>query len=58
MVDTLSKGGRSLRMSLIRGRDTKPELPLRKRVHALRYRFRVNVSELPGEPDLVFPNPF
>ena len=55
MVDTLSKSERSVRMSLIRGRDTKPELRLRQRLHALGYRFRVNVPELPGKPDLVLP---
>lgn len=55
MADTLSKAERSFRMSLIRGRDTKPELTLRRRLHALGYRFRVNVRRLPGKPDLVFP---
>jgi DNA mismatch endonuclease, patch repair protein len=41
-------------MSRIRGRDTKPELWLRSRLHALGYRYRVHVRGLPGTPDVVF----
>lgn len=41
-------------MSHIRGRDTKPELWLRSRLHALGYRYRVHVKGLPGTPDVVF----
>jgi DNA mismatch endonuclease (patch repair protein) len=54
-VDVLTKEQRRLNMSRIRGRDTKPELLLRKGLHARGYRFRVNVTGLPGRPDIVFP---
>jgi DNA mismatch endonuclease, patch repair protein len=42
-------------MSKIRGKDTKPELIVRKLVHSLGYRFRLHRRDLPGTPDLVFP---
>ncbi len=54
MVDTLDKAARSERMSLIRGKDTKPELIVRKLVHAMGYRYRLHKKNLPGSPDLVF----
>lgn len=54
-MDVLTKEQRRLNMSRIRGRDTKPELLLRKGLHARGYRFRVNVTGLPGRPDIVFP---
>lgn len=53
-MDTLTKGERSIRMSLIRGRDTKPEMRVRRLVHALGYRYRLHRRNLPGRPDLVF----
>lgn len=42
-------------MAAIRGRDTKPELQIRRAVHAAGLRFRLHVEDLPGKPDLVFP---
>lgn len=42
-------------MAAIRGRDTKPELRLRRLLHALGYRFRLHRRDLPGRPDIVFP---
>lgn len=42
-------------MAAIRGRDTGPELALRRTLFAMGYRFRLHVKELPGRPDLVFP---
>ena len=42
-------------MSRIRGRDTKPEIALRKSLHGRGFRYRKNARELPGKPDLVFP---
>lgn len=42
-------------MSLIRSRDTTPELVVRRMVHSMGYRYRLHVSSLPGKPDLVFP---
>ena len=53
-MDTLSKVQRSQRMSLIRGKDTGPERVVRRIVHALGYRYRLHVKDLPGRPDLVF----
>ena len=41
-------------MSRIRSVDTKPELFVRRTLHAMGYRFRTHVQELPGCPDLVF----
>jgi DNA mismatch endonuclease (patch repair protein) len=46
---------RSAQMALIHSRDTKPELVVRRQLHALGYRYRLHVAELPGKPDLVFP---
>lgn len=41
-------------MSRIRGSNTKPELALRRVLHAKGYRFRTHVRGLPGTPDIVF----
>jgi len=53
-MDTLSRKERSLRMSLIRNRDTKPELLVRRLVHGAGYRYRLHRAELPGKPDCGF----
>jgi DNA mismatch endonuclease (patch repair protein) len=45
---------RSALMARIRGRDTKPEIAVRKLAFAQGYRYRLNVRGLPGTPDLVF----
>jgi DNA mismatch endonuclease (patch repair protein) len=42
-------------MAAVRGRDTKPELIIRRGLHARGFRFRLHARELPGRPDLVFP---
>ncbi|HET8728349.1 MAG TPA: very short patch repair endonuclease [Alphaproteobacteria bacterium] len=42
-------------MSRIRGRDTRPEMLLRRGLHARGERFRLHRKDLPGRPDLVFP---
>ena len=55
MVDVLTPEQRRLNMSRIRGRDTKPEMILRRGLHALGLRFRLHRKDLPGRPDLVFP---
>jgi DNA mismatch endonuclease, patch repair protein len=54
MTDTLTPAERSERMSRIRGKNTKPELAVRRLVHSLGYRFRLHGRHLPGSPDLVF----
>lgn len=42
-------------MAAIRGSHTKPELLVRKAMHAAGLRYRLHVKQLPGRPDLVFP---
>jgi len=42
-------------MSKISGKNTRPEILIRKIAHNLGYRFRLHRKELPGKPDLVFP---
>jgi DNA mismatch endonuclease, patch repair protein len=54
-MDTLTRLERSKRMALIRSKDTKPELLVRKIARSSGYKFRLHVSDLPGKPDLVFP---
>ena len=54
MVDVLTREQRRLNMSRIRGRDTKPEMVLRRGLHAHGLRFRLHRKDLPGKPDLVF----
>ena len=46
---------RSAQMALVRGRDTKPEIRVRKALHAAGLRYRLHDKKLPGSPDLVFP---
>lgn len=41
-------------MRAVRGKDTAPELTVRKLVHRLGYRYRLHQTNLPGKPDLVF----
>ena len=55
MVDVLTPAQRQFNMSRIRGKDTKPEMLLRRSLHALGFRFRLHRRDLPGRPDLVFP---
>lgn len=45
---------RSAQMSRIRGRDTKPEMRVRRALHAAGLRYRLHAKDLPGKPDLVF----
>lgn len=45
---------RSKLMSKIKGVDTKPELKLKKALWRLGYRYRKNVKQLPGKPDIVY----
>ncbi len=54
-MDTLTPWERSHRMSLVRGKDTKPELTVRRIVFSLGFRYHLHVHALPGCPDLVFP---
>lgn len=54
MTDTLTQAARSERMSRVKGKDTKPELKVRKLVHSLGYRYRLHGKDIPGKPDMVF----
>ena len=54
MADYLTPEARSALMSRIRGKDTGPEMTVRRIVHALGYRYRLHCRDLPGTPDLVF----
>ena len=55
-MDTLTSEERSERMSRVRGKDTKPEMLVRRLVHGLGYRYRLHRRDLPGNPDMVFPS--
>jgi DNA mismatch endonuclease (patch repair protein) len=55
MTDVLTPEQRRLNMSRIRGRDTKPEMLVRRGLHARGLRYRLQDRKLPGRPDLVFP---
>ncbi|PTT04639.1 very short patch repair endonuclease [Pseudomonas sp. HMWF006] len=55
MTDFLSPKDRSERMARIKGNNTRPEIALRKVLHSLGLRFRLNGGGLPGKPDLIFP---
>ena len=52
-MDVVSKKKRSEMMSGIRGKNTKPELEVRKYLYSRGFRYRIHVSSLPGCPDVV-----
>lgn len=52
--DRVSEEKRSYIMSRVKGRDTQPEIKLRKELWKTGLRYRVSVGELPGKPDIVF----
>ena len=54
-VDRLSPSERRAHMQRIRGRDTAPELAVRRLLHQMGLRFRLHVASLPGTPDIVLP---
>ena len=54
MADTLSSAARSRLMKSIRGKNTRPELVVRRIVHAMGFRYALHRRDLPGCPDLVF----
>lgn len=55
MSDVLTPEQRKLNMSRIKGKDTKPEMLIRRGLHARGFRYRLHDKLLPGRPDLVFP---
>ena len=52
-MDTLTPEERSKRMSLVKSKDTKPELIVRRKLHGMGYRYRLHQRDLPGNPDIV-----
>lgn len=56
MSDQLNSDARSKLMARVRGKNTNPELVVRRLAHALGYRFRLHRRELPGRPDITFPS--
>ena len=55
MTDTVTPRRRSEIMSNIRAKGMKPEMAVRRMVHAMGYRYRLHRRDLPGKPDLAFP---
>jgi DNA mismatch endonuclease (patch repair protein) len=55
MADTVDTATRSRMMAAVGGKNTKPEMMLRRALHADGFRFRLHDRRLPGSPDLVLP---
>ena len=53
-MDTVNSETRSRIMSRIHGKDTVPEMAIRRLIHGMGYRYRLHDRSLPGSPDLVF----
>lgn len=54
-MDIVDQKTRSRMMSGIKGKNTLPEMVLRRYLHARGFRFRLHVADLPGKPDIVLP---
>lgn len=54
-MDVVDSATRSRMMSGIRGKNTAPEMLVRRFLHARGYRYRLHRKDLPGKPDLVLP---
>jgi DNA mismatch endonuclease (patch repair protein) len=55
MADIVDAATRSRMMSRIRGKNTIPEMLVRRFLHAAGFRYRLHVKDLPGRPDIVLP---
>lgn len=53
-MDRITSAERSAQMSLVKSKNTGPELVVRKLAHSLGYQYRLHGAGLPGKPDLVF----
>ena len=53
MTDTFDKATRSRIMAAIKGKNTRPEIALRSKLHRKGFRFRLHDTGLPGKPDIV-----
>lgn len=54
-MDRISSTQRSAIMASVKGKNTSPEMAVRRAAHSLGFRFRLHCVNLPGRPDLVFP---
>lgn len=54
-MDFLTPDERSVAMAKVRGKDTTPEMTVRRAIWRLGYRYRLHPAELPGRPDIVLP---
>lgn len=55
MTDVFSKEKRSFIMSRVSGKDTGPEMVVRRMLHMMGFRYRLHAKDLPGKPDVVLP---
>ena len=55
MADVHNKATRSYNMSQIKGKNTRPEMLVRKFLHSHGFRYRLHVKDMPGKPDIVLP---
>ena len=55
MADIVDRLTRSRMMASVRSKDTSPEMSIRRALHAKGFRYRTNVTGLPGKPDIVLP---
>jgi DNA mismatch endonuclease, patch repair protein len=55
MADVHNAAQRSYNMSRIKGKDTKPEMLVRRFLHANGFRYKLHDKSLPGKPDIVLP---
>ena len=55
MTDIVSPDKRSKMMAGIKGKDTRPEILIRKALHRQGFRYSLHRKDLPGKPDLVLP---
>ena len=56
MADTVSPETRSRVMAQVKSKGMKPEMKVRRLLHGLGYRYRLQRADLPGKPDIVFPS--
>ena len=56
MSDVFTPDQRARVMARVKGKDTRPEMRVRRLAHAMGYRYRPHRRDLPGSPDLVFPS--
>ncbi|MFA7184157.1 MAG: DNA mismatch endonuclease Vsr [Victivallales bacterium] len=54
-MDNVSSKQRSINMSRVKGKNTRPEMTIRSLLHKMGYRFRLHNKKLPGNPDIILP---